>query len=220
MNQIYDINTNTAILNQDYKIISVNDYNNLINEIKKFEKEKNNIEIKKNILDKECHELKLSIQEHLDNIRILNEEKAILQSMINVLQEKVNFLECENKELHKRLDNLEDKNNALEKNMLELSKEKMQKDNLIKFSQCIYNYKKSIMKFIFKENYEVDKDLQTLELHDVLLDKENQFDLTDEELERKTEIYIKINNSYKTSRMKNGVKNFFRATRILNADFY
>jgi chromosome segregation ATPase len=109
MNQIYDINTNTAILNQDYKIISVNDYNNLINEIKKFEKEKNNIEIKKNILDKECHELKLSIQEHLDNIRILNEEKAILQSMINVLQEKVNFLECENKELHKRLDNLEEK---------------------------------------------------------------------------------------------------------------
>lgn len=85
-------------------------YYNLLNEIEKLKKEKEDIESKKKYVDNLYNQLSLSVENYLAEIKKLKEERDLLNNIINDLNDKITNLENKNLSLNNKVTNLEKEN--------------------------------------------------------------------------------------------------------------
>ena len=207
--QLHNINilsTTTVIGTETYKLISVDKLQELLDKIALLEKEKNNIEIKKNIIETQYNELSLSVQKYIATIQQLREDKIILQQTIDELNQRITELETTNQALNGRIYNLENTNQTLNNRIFALENERTEKNKMLKRSECIYNYKKSIKNHIFNNN--VDYDVKQWDLFDILFGKYDE-NMEDDEKNRRDIFISSINSKYKSNNVnpKRIVKN-------------
>lgn len=167
--------------------ITIDEYNKLLEKIGLLEKEKSQLEIRKNCIQQQFDELSLSTQKYIQEINILKEEKALLEKNILELNERINNLENNKIKDNERI-------NSLEKQVSELIKEKYDNDSMLKKSQCIYLYKNKLKNKIFI-NLD-DDDIQKWDLFDILNNKYDD-NMESEECKRRDDIVNHLNNKYK-----------------------
>lgn len=177
--------TDLTTIIHDCTIIKTDEYNILQNKLKDLEKKIKDLEIRKILVESENSKLNILIQEYIETIRVLNEEKTVL---IN----RLNDLETENKNLLERINVLE--------------KDKNTRDNIILIGQCIYDFKSRLKQRIFTSPERL-QEFRSDDLIEILKGK-NDDDLLDDEIEMKNKIVQEINDKYKTKSRKNGFQQF------------
>lgn len=141
-------------------------------------------EIRKNIIDQKYGEMLLNIEKYVEEIKILKQEKQILEDTICELREKVQFVIDDNEKL-------QNSNEDLKNRVYKLEIEKENKDRLLKISQCIYEYKRLV-----KSKITNLKQLNRIDLFEIL--DGNNFDsqFTDNEINIKKSIIEHYNKLY------------------------
>lgn len=175
-------------------------------------------EIRKNILEQKYAEMLLNIEKYVEEIKTLKEEKQLLENSISELRKQVqelidknNDLTEQNKNLNSRVENLENDNKTLKK-------DKENNDQLVKMSQCIYNYKATLKSQILKTDNSRDY-FEVWDLFDILLKGDGDDELTNEELMEKNAINDMLNLTYGTGRnKKNGSQNLKRHFRDITRE--
>lgn len=171
-------------------VISIEEHNKLLEKIALLEKEKSQLEIKKNRIQEQFENLSLSIEKYIQEINILKEEKELLEKTIVELNERLQCLENDKIQNNKRI-------NDLELQVSQLIKEKNKNDIMLKRSQCITLYKDKIKNKIFVDlDKDDDKEIQKWDLFSILHGDYNER-MTPKELERKDNIISSINAKYK-----------------------
>jgi hypothetical protein len=161
-----------------------------------------NIKIQKGFIDKQYAELLLSVHSYTEEIRILKEEKLLLEKTIE--------------NLTKRIQCLEDENQSVKDGIKTLMDEKEQKNKLIKMSQCIYNYKENIKNKIINNNSDLTKLLKRFDLFDILNGDFDHLLLKYQDLTIKDEIIQNMDNLYGSGNNDGHkiLKNYFRDLTI------
>jgi chromosome segregation ATPase len=155
-------------------------------------KELKDKEIRKNILEQKYAEMLLNVEKYVEEIRILKEEKELLEKTI--FQLKIQIQE------------LTDKNLDLQKRLCYLEEESENNNKLLKISQCIYNYKEQLKNKITQQ----EQELSRYDLFDILLNEDFDDQLSNEQLIVKKEINNKLNHLYGGKRKINGTRNLKR----------
>lgn len=181
---------------EDNNLLQVNlplPINNIIislsSELENCQKKLKDIETRKKILEEEHARTLLAIQTHINAENILREENE-------KLKEKLNLLQKENDELKERVTRLEQK--------------EIDETNLLKISQCIFNYKEKLWIFIFKHEAKKQQRIYGKDnLRDIL---QGNYDhkLTTEQLHNKNEIVKQITKNYE-------IEYFFNSLNDINS---
>jgi hypothetical protein len=200
-----DITTITDTRGVSMTLIPTDEYNEVIKSLK-------NMEIRKNLLEKNYAELLLSVETHVEEIRLLKEEKLLLEKTIKELTDKLQKLIDNNELLINDNKIIKEENAILKKQVYDLTEDikvfKTERDEnkkLLKLSQCIYNYKEFQKQKITKKNYK----FQRCDLFDILNGKYDD-DLDDSQLSIKDKMNDKINNLFANNRKKNNGIQIFK----------
>lgn len=147
----------------------------LSSELEICQKKLKDVETRKKLLEEEHARTLLAIQTHINAENILREENE-------KFKEKINLLQKENDELKERVSRLE--------------KKELNETNLLKISQCIFNYKEKVWTLIFKNEYKRQQRIFGKDnLRDILQGKYDD-KLTKEQVFNKDKIVYQITKKY------------------------
>ncbi len=145
-------------------------------EYKKIINERNNALIRNNILETNLNSLNLSVEKYIEEIRILKEEKKLLEETITELNKRIEILETEKINSNNRIEKLETIITHQEK--------------LIKIGACIDNYKNIIKTYIYGNTKNRNDTFEIMTNTDINKTKEQQ-----QKIDNIKNYYNKIYNS-------------------------
>lgn len=140
-------------------------------------------EIRKNIIEQKYAEMLLNTEKYVEEIKILKEEKKILEDTICELREQVKRLIADNEKLQNSIQDLKSR-------VVKLELEKENKDRLLKISECVYQYKK-----VIKSKITNSKQFNRFDLFEIL-DGKYDSHLNDNEINSKKLLLENYNKLY------------------------